>query len=145
MLKSPFVSRDKYEQEVRKHGLTLLRFSKHIERTVDLYTKKQSEIKERDDFIGERDDHIAYCEDRIDAMRRRAQVAESRLSLARGSLFDMQRDLRIATEQRDNAWQALHEIRDAINADPEEATADEVRACMVESEPPEHALARGQQ
>jgi len=31
------------------------------------------------------------------------------------------------TDQRDNAWQELREVREAINANPEESTTDEVR------------------
>jgi len=43
-------------------------------------------------------------------------------------LINQQRDL-IAelTAQRDNAWQELREVREAINVNPEESTADEVR------------------
>lgn len=33
-------------------------------------------------------------------------------------------------EERDTAWQELREIREAINANPEESTADEVRALV---------------
>jgi hypothetical protein len=36
------------------------------------------------------------------------------------------------TAQRDNAWQELREIREAIGANPEESTADEVRRVMAE-------------
>lgn len=34
--------------------------------------------------------------------------------------------------QRDNAWQELREIREAISANPEESTADEVRRVVAE-------------
>jgi hypothetical protein len=33
--------------------------------------------------------------------------------------------------ERDNAWQELREIREAISANPEESTADEVRRVVA--------------
>lgn len=50
--------------------------------------------------------------------------------------------------QRDNAWQELREIREALGVNPEESTADEVRRFVSQSikirNSLEWALARGE-
>lgn len=51
------------------------------------------------------------------------------IETARASVMVNQKNVEL-TGQRDNAWQELREIREAINANPEESTADEVRRIM---------------
>lgn len=51
------------------------------------------------------------------------------IETAKASVIVNQKNVDL-TGQRDNAWQELREIREAINANPEESTADEVRRIM---------------
>lgn len=46
-------------------------------------------------------------------------------------IAELDRQLSSSNAQRDNAWQELREIREAIGANPEESTADEVRRVVA--------------
>lgn len=52
------------------------------------------------------------------------------------------KDFKHVKEQRDTAWQELREIREAIHANPEESTADEVRRVAAHRDKILNALQR---
>lgn len=66
------------------------------------------------------------------------------IETARASVMVNQKNVELAG-QRDNAWQELREIREALKADPEESTADEVRAMVKSCETLHYLMKSGEQ
>lgn len=80
--------------------------------------------------------HGGYC---LDHQERRAEAAEARAA-SKSELIDiiiatweqMTERLLDSEAQRNTAWSELREIREAIHADENEATSDEVRRVVAE-------------
>lgn len=83
------------------------------------------------------DDAVEYVRaDLHEQVATQRDSAMSQLETARTAInnnFNQLREHADKTQaQRDNAWQELREIREAIGANPEESTADEVRRVVAE-------------